>query len=476
MIKLSWIGRKRCIITAEFFFGCFFSVRSEFRLLNEKCGDSGVLQDVFFGVGYLKRLFSMTEIPSENLSEVLFKPHRSSLETSYISNSVETLLPKTDGTPRRWYREIERDYWGWMGLDILEIQKVLSDISGSENGRTREGILDTVYEYGSGNWVYEFSMLAEKHAKIAKSCEDAPDSPERREEAFIHFRRAYLCYALASYPHLKGDEMASHALMMNHVNYKKAASYQDGFFEIVKFKTESGVGTAYIHTPDKTKCLPGVIICGNYVSLATEYLRFYREYLYPRGIAMVTLDLPGMGMNSNIVLDANTSILHEGVLNYIKENVPYINRGRIGLIALNFGCHCALRLMLSHNSDIRAVCMVAPIINDVFLDVEMLKLASPMQRAGLCNRIGADAKDWENLIPRLQVFSAKRSGLLTGMKVDTPLLVMGASGDTICSVNDAMMVKSVSTNSEYLEMKEKTAFSLYTNVLYQLTDWIEERL
>ena len=183
-----------------------------------------------------------------------------------------------------------------------------------------------------------------------------------------------------------------------------------------------------------------------------------------------------MGMNSNIVLDANTSILHEGVLNYIKENVPYINRGRIGLIALNFGCHCALRLMLSHNSDIRAVCMVAPIINDVFLDVEMLKLASPMQRAGLCNRIGADAKDWENLIPRLQVFSAKRSGLLTGMKVDTPLLVIGASGDTICSVNDAMMVKSISKNSEYLEMKEKTAFSLYTKVLSQLTDWIEERL
>ncbi|WP_294463264.1 alpha/beta hydrolase [uncultured Ruminobacter sp.] len=415
----------------------------------------------------------MTEISSENLSEVLFKPHRSSLETSFISNSVDELLPNRDGSPRRWFRDLHRDYWSWMGLDILEIQKVVSDIAGSENKRTREGVLDTVYEYGPGNWVYEFSMLAEKHASHARSIENDPDA---REEAFKHFRLAYLCYALASYPHLKGDEMANHALLMNHVNYKKAAGYVDGHFEIIKFKSEAGEGTAYVHTPDKNQCLPCVIICGNYVNLATEYLRFYRENLYPNGVAMITLDLPGMGMNSNIPLTANTGVLHEALLDYVKENLPYINRMHIGIIAQRFGCNCATHLLVSHSSDIRVACMIAPIVNDVMVDPELLKLASPIQRTSMCNRMGTDAAEWENLIPRLQTFSVKRQGLISGVKLKTPMLVVSSDRKSISSIGDAKLLGGISENTEFMELKANTAFELFTKVIDQVSDWLKERL
>ncbi|MBQ3775548.1 MAG: alpha/beta hydrolase [Ruminobacter sp.] len=415
----------------------------------------------------------MTEISSENLSEVLFKPHRSSLETSFISNSVEELLPNRDGTPRRWFRELHRDYWSWMGLDILEIQKALADISGSENKRTREGVLDTVYEYGPGNWVYEFSMLAEKHSSYAKSIEE---DPGKKEEAFKHFRLAYLCYAMASYPHLQGDEMANHALLMNHLNYKKVASYLSGHFEIIKFKSEAGEGTAYVHTPDRFKCLPCVIICGNYINLATEYLRFYRENLFPNGIAMITLDLPGMGMNTGITLSANTGVLHEAVLDYVKEKLPYIDRSRIGIVAQRFGCNCAAHLLATHSSDIKAACMIAPIVNDVLVDPELLKLASPIQRASMCNRMGTDAAEWEQLIPRLQIFSVKRQGLLSGLKLSKPLLVVTSDRKSISTIGDAKLIGSISDKTEFMELKAATAFELFTKVIDQITDWLKERL
>jgi esterase FrsA len=93
---------------------------------------------------------TMASLSDENLSVKLFKPQRTSLETSFISNSVEELVyfnPKT----KNWYREIPFAYWAWLGIDIIEVMSVISNITVSTNKRTREGIFDTVYEYGSGN-------------------------------------------------------------------------------------------------------------------------------------------------------------------------------------------------------------------------------------------------------------------------------------------------------------------------------------
>ena len=104
----------------------------------------------------------MTDISSENLSEVLFKPTRKSLETSFISNSVAELPKsgiKTSFDTSCWFRQLSETYWGWLGCDMIKIKSAIARIAASKGQRTREGILDTVYEYGPGNWIYEFSML-----------------------------------------------------------------------------------------------------------------------------------------------------------------------------------------------------------------------------------------------------------------------------------------------------------------------------
>ena len=60
----------------------------------------------------------MTDISSENRSEVLFKPTRKSLDTSFISNSVAELPKsgiKTSFDTACWFRQLSETYWGWLG-------------------------------------------------------------------------------------------------------------------------------------------------------------------------------------------------------------------------------------------------------------------------------------------------------------------------------------------------------------------------
>ncbi len=415
----------------------------------------------------------MTEISGENLSEVLFKPHRTSLETSFISNSVAELPPARDGSPRRWFRGIHRDYWGWMGLDLIEVQQALANISASDKPRTREGVLDTVFEYGPGNWIYEFSLLGDKYALLGKN---AAEDPAARDEAYRCYRLSYLYYALASYPHLRGDELGAQALLLNHLNYRRAAEFQDCRLDIVKFPTEGGEGTAYIHTPDRNKCLPCVMIFGSYEYLATEYLRFFRECLYPAGIAMVTMDLPGMGMNAKVKFTPRLGMVHEAALDYIAKNVPWIDKTRIAAVGQRFGCACALHALAARPDGFRTACLVEPIVNDVFMDKDLLKLASPIQRAIMCNRIDEDAANWENLLPRLQVLSVKRQGILGGLKLDLPILVLGTPAKNISTPGDVALVKALSSESESRVLKAGSAFELFTKFIDEVTGWIGRQL
>ena len=115
----------------------------------------------------------MSETTSENLSEVLFKPKLNIIETSTISNSskdFDNILWGRKG--RDWYRLLHYEYWSWLGLDLIEIKAALANMASSTSPRTREQCLDTVCNYGHGNWIFEFSQLGDKYSKIAKSLEE----------------------------------------------------------------------------------------------------------------------------------------------------------------------------------------------------------------------------------------------------------------------------------------------------------------
>lgn len=422
----------------------------------------------------------MTDLSSENLSEVLFKPTRKSLETSFISNSVAELPKsgiKTSFDTSCWFRQLSETYWGWLGCDMIKIKSAIARIAASKGQRTREGILDTVYEYGPGNWIYEFSMLGRDSNLEAQKVEEAGD----KEEAYRLYRLAYLYYDIASYPHLRGDELGSQATLQHYINYRKAAQLAEGDFVEIKFPVagERQQASAFIHTPDKTKLCPCVIVCSNLQNLATEYLRIYRECFYPHGIALVACDLPGMGLNSNISLTPETGIIHSALIDYIKSSVPFIDQSRIGVMAQRFGGNVAVHLLTQKEPDIKCCCIIGPLINEYFTNKEFMVKTPSMQRANIANKMNFDAAQWDNVIPQLQAYSVKKQGVLNGLHLDLPIYIVGFEGDYLCPKADLQLLKYACKNAE-LEIlsleSDEHAFNVFAKTLKKVTDWLVSQL
>lgn len=414
----------------------------------------------------------------QNLSEVLFKPTRKSLETSFVSNSVKELPVVEESSyykQTRWYRTIHMSYWGWLGFDLIEVESALARIAASKLKRTREDVLDTVYEYGPGNWIYEFSMLGTKYSAMAKEIE-ASDSADKNKEAFRLFRLADLYYDLASYPHLRGDELGQQALVQHYINYRQAAKYAKGDFIEIKFPVGEKFGQAMIHTPDKTKKYPCVLVCSNYENLATEYLRFYQECLADLGIALIAIDMPGIGLNSSISLDADTAVVHEAALEYIVKHVPYIDKTKIGILAQRLGGNCAVRLMLTHPDDICCAYIVAPLMHEYFTNKEYLAKTPSMIRSTIANRLNFDAAQWENVMPQLQIFSIKKQGILVGRKTSIPTIIVGRENDYLSVKGDINLAASVSSNAEIKYLSNKTSYNIFNDVIDHATEWLNEHL
>ena len=120
-----------------------------------------------------------------------------------------------------WYRMINRLMWIWRGIDPREILDVQARIVMSEAERTDSELYDTVVGYRGGNWIYEWSKQAMLWQQKASQEEDATLSGK-------HWLHAANLYAIAAYPHLKGDELAEQAQALANRAYEEAAQRLPG--------------------------------------------------------------------------------------------------------------------------------------------------------------------------------------------------------------------------------------------------------
>ena len=58
---------------------------------------------------------------------------------------------------------------------VCVIDEAIANISVSKNMRNREKCFDTVKDYGSGNWIYEFNSIAQRRVTAAHACEEKQD-------------------------------------------------------------------------------------------------------------------------------------------------------------------------------------------------------------------------------------------------------------------------------------------------------------
>lgn len=413
-----------------------------------------------------------------NLTEKLFTRIKKVLETSEISNSSpvdehDSNLAESfiDGAlSPHWYRLLRRPAWAWQGADPVEVEQTLACIAMGQGERSHERFLDTIKGYVPGNWIYEWSQLGGRYFNTGRELAAQGETAD----ALKNLLKAVRYYSIASYPHLKHDELADQAQLLGNMAYREAGRlFKVPLKELqVPFRGKTIQG--YLHLPTTEKPVPLVIISGGIDSLQIDFLNFYIKYLEPHGIGMLSLDMPGTGYAEHWPLVQDTSRLHQAVLHYLAE-VAWVDHQRIAMVGFRLAGNVAARLAFIEPFKLRTVVCIGAGVNQVFTNQEMFARCPRMMRDGLANRLGADAAQWDLLRTKCQVFSLKTQGLL-GSRTSVPILSIGHKKDFICPEQDVRALASASRNGKAVVFDKQPLLEVYDEAMKETVDWLKKHL
>ena len=418
----------------------------------------------------------MMQQSGENLSEKLFSQVRKVQETSTISNSVD-VLPTTEEeqdlmegvSSPAWFRVLRRAFWIWGGADAIELEDAFSHMASAQSPRSRPERLDTVVGFVPGNWIYEFSQLGGDYMRQGRNLEDAG----YQDAARTAYLRASRYYSIASYPHLRGDELAEQAQLQGNIAYREAGRLLPVPLKVLKIPFRSKEITGYLHLPTTDHPVPVVMVSGSIDTLQIDFIRLYEQYLAPSGIGMLTLDMPGIGYASQFPLVQDTSRLHQAALQYLRDEVPWVDNQRIGMVGMRLGGNVATRLAFLEPMHLKAIACIGPGVHQFFVDAELFNKSPSMLRASLANRLGEDARDWALLQPQCQIFSLKKQGLIGGSRTRVPILSIGHRRDFICPEADIRALASASHNGKAMVLDKLPVLEVYDVALRETCDWLK---
>lgn len=415
-----------------------------------------------------------------NLSEILFKPKHDYIETSLISNSGCPLPDIGDGLHMMgshfrslWYRPINRYTWTYLGANCLDVDLALSNIVMSKNPRTRAECFDTIEQYGPGNWIYEFSSIAQKRVMQARLCEESGNL----EQASHEYRMASRYFAIASYPNLKGDVLAAQASLLGRKAYRKIFNEvsRTGHYQEEEFTFKGEKISGYLHCVDTKKLQPCVVVVATYESTSTDYYRLFKDYLRKMGIALFIIDMPGMGSAQKLVLDEQSSDLVEAAIEHLQK-LKFIDTSAIGLYGYRFSANAAARLTLLRPDLVKALALVSPAIHSAYLNQKVLNSMSLATRSSLANRLNADASNWSVIVPQLQTLSLKVQGLIGYHASNkTPTLSIYTPVDLKYN-DDRDMVSKAFSNNHDIVFKQMRVSEFVPRIFTEISEFFRKNL
>ena len=411
----------------------------------------------------------------KNLSEELFKPRFKHPETSSLVRRVHRHRPLSihsalDGESYTgWYRMLNRLLWTWRGLTPQEISEVLARIAVSTVEHTDEKLLDTVIGYRGGNWIYEWSAQGALWQQKASECTDA-------QLAGQHWLHAANLYSLAGYPYLKEDALAEQAQLLANRAYQEATSRLSGELRELEFAIPDGSPiTGFLHMPSDVEApYPTVLLCGNLDSLQSDHYRLFHDYLAPRGIAMLTLDVPSVGFSSKWKLTHDTSFLHQQVLGQL-ERVAWVDHTRVAVFGFRFGANIAVRLAYMESQRLRAVACLGPIVHNLLSNTQLQDQIPDMYMDMLASRLGMSSTSDSALRIELSRFSLKLQGLL-GRRCAVPMLSGYWPDDPFSPEEESRMIVNSSARGRLLTIKPAPSLSNFDRGLREICDWLVRQL
>ncbi|MFY3771473.1 hypothetical protein AHYW_000970 [Providencia manganoxydans] len=412
----------------------------------------------------------------QNLSEKLFKPKVRQTETStlvsYSAYSPPIIKSHSalSGTQHAgWYRMINRLMWIWRGIDALEIEEVLSRIAVTDAERSDNNLLDTIIGNRRGNWCFEWSNQAMRWQQNALQFE----SGEQASRAWL---RAANLYSIAAYPFIKGDELADQAIVLACKAYDSAAQFSRYKLKKISFKIDGNKEVCgFLHIPSTGQGpYPTVMICGTLDSLQIDYCRYFREYLEPLGIAMLTLDMPSIGYSVKYKLSQETSALHEQVVRQL-DTIPWIDHTRFGLIGLRFGANIALRLAYMCPDKIKAVAALGPIVHSLLHEDKYQSDIPRMELDVFASRLGIYYVDGAALRHELSCYSLKNQGLL-GRRSQVPMMSVHWKNDIYSPKAESDLIIRSSMDSHLLTLPASPVFENFQRALSETTAWLKSKI
>lgn len=389
-------------------------------------------------------------------------------ETSAVANSR---AGERSCANNNWYREMRSLKWVWQGLDPWMLQEVQSRISVSKNPRTTEQLLDTVIGFRPGNWIYEWSQEAALcHRNGTLLWEEG-----QQEAAKQVLMRSSLYYTLASYPHFRGDRLAADAHLQANRAYREAGELMPVPLKVIDVPVEGRNLPCFLHLPQKAldQTVPLVIISGGGDALQTDFYRVFRSYLEPAGIAMLTVDMPGVGYAAHWTLDQDTAQVHREVLNHVSK-LEHIDPERVGMIGMRMGGNSGMRLTCTE-SGLRALAIIGAPLHDAFVKEEILPHLSMMATDELASRLGVDAANRSLLRARIINLSLKHQGLLSKRRVDIPILAIAHPDDPFGTLADAKLAANVARQGEVFQLGRKGLFASIEESFFRASHWMIEQ-
>lgn len=389
-------------------------------------------------------------------------------ETSAVANSKAA---ERKCAQPGWYREIRTLKWVWQGLDPWLLQDVQARIAVSESPRTHPQLLDTVIGFRPGNWTYEWSQEgANTHQQGIMLWEEG-----QQEAAKQTLMRASLFYTIASYPHFRGDMLASDAHIQANRSYREAGELMGCPLRTLDIPVAGKTLPCYLHIPEHAKdSMPLVIVSGGGDALQTDFYRVFRSYLEPHGIAMLTVDMPGVGYAQHCPLQQDTACVHRAVLDYL-ANLDYIDQQRVAMIGLRMGGNSAMRLACT-DERLRAVALIGAPLHDVFVKDEIFSAVSMMSIDELASRLGVDGANRTLLKAEAKQLSLKTQGLLSKRRIDIPLLAIAHPADPMGTLADAQLAANVARSGEVLKLSRSGLFSSLEESFFRACHWLGEKL
>jgi len=412
---------------------------------------------------------------SENLSETLFAHKYNAQETSTIIANCATKKNLKlhnvimDGEEQAgWYRLLKFMLWAWQGLDIIDCHEVLARISASKNPRSDQDVLDSVIGYRSGNWTYEWTQKGMFYYKQGNEFAKQGETHQAKKAYYL----ASQFYSVASYPHLKGDTLSIQAQVLAFHSYRESAKHNNKMLlKEIKVPFQGKEVTCYLHLPDDHTIHPVVIVSGGLDTLQCDLLSLFEDDLAPAGIAMLTVDLPGICYSSHVKLEQNSSNLHQAICHFLKE-VPWVDHDRIALIGMRFGGNIATRLAFLEPNCVKSVVCVGAAVGSIFDKLDNFKKLPPMLLDCIASRMQINNSSVEPLYQLCVPLSLTKQGLLARTRIKTPLLSIGHKDDVICNQQDLQMIARASSEGEYHIIDKPPIFESYLKSLSYSAKWL----